>query len=335
VEETVAEKFCPALKAASYAAAVCCAAWCTLAAAQSPQPYPSRPIRLIIGQTTGTSVDTLVRVLAAKLGEQLGQQVVADNRPGAGGIIGAEIAAHAVPDGYTLFATSTGVQVISPQIYRKLPYDPIRDFTPISMFAVTQNVLVVGPTLGIASVKDLIAYAKANPGKLNMANAGAGFQSHLAGVLFTHMTGTDMQHVPYKGGASLIAVMSNESQLTIAPGPSLMVHVRSGRLRALATGGEKRSPLTPELPTIIEAGVPGFVSTGWAGLMGPKALPKPVFEKIYGTLVKVINDPGTRELLERQGGEPITSTPAEMVKFIGEESARFAQAVKLAKLKVE
>jgi tripartite-type tricarboxylate transporter receptor subunit TctC len=336
VEETVVEKNWPALKAvSSYAAAACCAASCTLAAAQPAQPYPSRPIRLIIGQTTGTSVDTLVRVLSAKLGEQLGQQVVADNRPGAGGIIGAEIAARAIPDGYTLFATSTGVQVISPQIYRKLPYDPIGDFTPISMFAVTQNVLVVGPTLGIASVKDLIAYAKANPGKLNMANAGAGFQSHLAGVLFTYMTGTDMQHVPYKGGASLIAVMSNESQLTIAPAPSLMVHVRSGRLRALATGGEKRSPLTPELPTIIEAGVPGFVSTGWAGLMGPKGLPRPVFEKIYGTLVKVINDPSARELLERQGGEPVTTTPAEMVKFIGEENARFAQAVKLAKLKVE
>jgi len=305
------------------------------AAAASTSSYPGKPIRLIIANTTGTSVDTLARVLGVRLGEELGQQVVADNRGGAGGLIGAEIAAHSAPDGYTLLISSTGMQVITPQIYKKLNYRPVEDFAPLSLFAITQNIMVVNPALPISSVKELIAYAKANPGKLNMSNAGSGFQSHLAGVLFTHMTGIDVRHVPYKGGASLIAVMGNESQFTIAPGPSVMAHVRSGRLRALATGGEKRSPLTPDLPTISEAGVPGFVSTGWAGMMAPKGVPKPIFDKLYATLVKAVNNPATRELLERQGGEPVTSTPAEFVKFINEEYERFGEAIRLANLKVE
>ena len=303
-------------------------------AAQSTA-YPQKPIRIIIAQTTGTSVDTLSRVLALRMGEALGQQVVADNRGGAGGIIGAEIAARSQPDGYTLLVSSTGVQVITPQIFKKLTYDPVGDFAPLSLFAVTQNIMVVNPSLPLNSVKELIAYAKANPGKLNMANAGAGFQSHLAGVLFTHLAGIDVRHVPYKGGASLIAVMGNESQFTIAPGPSVMGYIRSGRLRALATGGDKRSPLTPELPTIIEAGVPGYLSTGWAGLMAPKGIAPPIFDKLYTTLVKVMQDPATREQIERQGGDPVTSTPAEFARFIKEEYARFGEAIRLADLKVE
>jgi tripartite-type tricarboxylate transporter receptor subunit TctC len=316
-------------------AATCCPPQGWAAAANAAQAYPNRPVRLIIAQTTGSSVDTLSRVLAARLGEELGQQIVADNRGGAGGTIGAEIAAHATPDGYTLLATSTGVQVISPQIYKKLNYHPLKDFAQISLYAVTQNVLVMNPGLPVNSVKELIAYAKANPGKLNMANAGSGFQSHLAGVLFTYMTGIDVLHVPYKGGASLIAVMGNEAQFTIAPGPAVLGHVRAGRLRALATGGEKRSPLTPDLPTISEAGVPGYVSTGWAGVMAPKATPKPILDKLHAAIVKVVNDPAAREMIERQGGDPVTDTPAEFTKFITEEYARFGQAISIAKLKVE
>lgn len=305
------------------------------APAAEPVAYPLKPIRIIVAQTTGTSVDTLARVLAMRMGEELGQQIVADNRGGAGGIIGAEIAARSAPDGYTLLVSSTGMQVITPQIFRKLNYDPLGDFAPLSLFAVTQNILVVNPSLPLNSVKELVAYAKANPDKLNMANAGAGFQSHLAGVLFTSMAGIDVRHVPYKGGASLIAVMGNESQFTIAPSPSVMGHIRSGRLRALASGGEKRSPLTPELPTIMEAGVTGYVSTGWAGLMAPKALPRPLFDKLYATLVKVMKDPATRELMERQGGDPVVTTPQEFVRFIQEEYARFGTAITLAGLKVE
>jgi len=299
------------------------------------QSYPTKPIRLIIANTTGTSVDTLARVLGVRLGEELGQQVVSDNRAGAGGLIGAEIVANSPPDGYTLLISSTGMQVITPQIYKKLNYDPVKSFAPLSLFAVTQNILVVNPTLPVNSVKELIAYAKVNPGKLNMSNAGSGFQSHLAGVLFVHATGIDVHQVPYKGGASLIAVIANESQFTIAPSPAVMAHVRSGRMRALASGGEKRSPQTPDLPTISEAGVPGYVSTGWAGLMAPKGVAKPVFDKLYASLVKVVNQPATRELLERQGGDPVTTTPAEFIKLINEEYARFGEAIKLANLKVE
>ena len=304
-------------------------------AAQPAADYPVKPIRLIIANTTGTSVDTLSRILAIKMSEALGQQMVTDNRGGAGGTIGAELAAQATPDGYTLLLTSTGVQVIAPQVYKKLGYHPLKDFAPISLFAVTQNVLVVNPTLSMRSVQDLLAYARANPGKLNMANAGSGFQSHLAGVLFTHMAKIDVLHVPYKGGASLIAVIANEAQFTIAPGPALMGHVRGGRLRAVATGGEKRSILTPELPTISESGVPGFVSTGWSGLMAPRKTPKPVLDKLHATRVKVIADPATRELLERQGGEPVTTTPAEFLAFINQEHERFGSAIRIAKLDVQ
>jgi tripartite-type tricarboxylate transporter receptor subunit TctC len=315
------------------------ALWCLTIfpalAAQKPAEYPNRPVRFIIAQTTGTSVDTLARILAIKMGETMGQQFVADNRAGAGGTIGAEIASQAAPDGYTLLVSSTGMQVISPQIYRKLNYHPINDFEPISLFAVTQNVVVVNPAFPVKTVKDLIALAKASPGKYNMANAGAGFQSHLAGVLFTHMAGIDVVHVPYKGGASLIAVMGNEAQVTIAPAPALTGHVRAGRLRAIATAGEKRSPLTPDLPTVIESGVPGYVSTGWAGLMAPKRTPKPILDKVHATMTKAINDPQARELMERAGGEPVTGTPQEMVRVINEDYARMGQAIKLAKLKVE
>ena len=305
------------------------------AAADIAAGYPSRPIRLIIANTTGTSVDTLSRVLAVKFGEVLGQQVVADNRAGAGGTIGAEIASQSAPDGHTLLISSTGMQVIAPQIYAKLNYHPVMDFEAISLFAVTQNILVLNPGLPYQNVKELLAYGNANPGKLRMSNAGAGFQSHLAGVLFTHMAGIDVLHVPYKGGASLIAVMSNESQFTIAPGPAVIGHIRGGRLRALATGGEKRSPVTPELPTIAEAGVPGYVSTGWSGLMAPKKTPAPILAKIHTALTRTINDAATRKLMEAQGGEPATGTGAEFVKLINEEYRRFGQAIKLANLKVE
>jgi tripartite-type tricarboxylate transporter receptor subunit TctC len=227
------------------------------------------------------------------------------------------------------------MQVIAPQIYSRLNYQPVKDFEAISLFAVTQNILVMNPGLPYQSVKELVAFGKANPGKLRMSNAGSGFQSHLAGVLFTHMAGIDVLHVPYKGGASLIAVMSNESQFTIAPGPAVIGHVRGGRLRAVATGGEKRSPVTPELPTIAEAGVPGYVSTGWSGLMAPKKTPAPILAKIHAALTRTINDPGTRKLMDAQGGEPVLSTGPEFVKFIHEEYQRFGQAIKLANLKVE
>lgn len=306
-----------------------------VSASEPAAHFPSKPVRLIVAQGTGSSVDTLGRILALRLTDEWGRQVIVDNRGGAGGIIGAEIASRAAADGYTLLVSSTAMQVISPQVYKNLTYHPTKDFAQLSMIALTHNVLVVNPAVPFKNVKELIAYAKANPGKLNMANAGSGFQSHLAAVLFSHMAGIELHHIPYKGGTSINMVAAGESHLTIVPAPSVMGQIRAGRVRAIGVGGEKRSPLLPDVPTIAESGVPGFVSTGWAGIVAPKGLPKPLFEKIYASLVKVMNNPTTRELFERQGAEPMTSTPEEMLKLINAEYGRFGQAIKLAGLTVQ
>ena len=297
--------------------------------------YPSKPVRLIIAQGPGSSVDNMGRVLAARLTEEWGRQVIVDNRGGAGGTIGAEITSRAAPDGYTLLMSSTAMQVISPQLYKSLTYHPTKDFAQVSLIASTQNVLAVNPNVPFKTVKELIVYAKVNPGKLNMANAGSGFQSHLAGVLFTHMAGIEVLHVPYKGGTSTTMVAAGESQMTIVPLPSVIAHLRSGRLIPMGTGGEKRSPQLPDVPTISESGVPGYVSTGWAGIVTPKGIAKPLFDRIHASLTRVMNNPATREMFERQGAEPMTSTPEEMLRFINAEYGRFTQAIKLAGLTIQ
>ena len=305
------------------------------AAAEAASAYPSKPVRLIVAQGTGSSVDNMGRVLATRLTEEWGKQVIVDNRGGAGGTIGAEIASRAAPDGYTLLMSSTAMQVISPQIYKDLSYHPTKDFRQVSLIASTQNVLVINPNQPFKTVKELLAYAKANPGKVNMANAGSGFQSHLAAVLFTHMANIQVLHVPYKGGTSTTMVAAGESHATIVPLPSVIGHIRAGRLIPIGTGGEKRSTILKDVPTIAESGVPGYVSTGWAGIATPKALPKPLFDKLYSSLTKVMNEPLTKELFERQGAESMTSTPEEMLAFIYAEYARFSTAIKLAGLKVQ
>jgi len=306
-------------------------------AADPAKGYPDKPIRFVVAQTPGSSIDTMSRVVATKLGELLGQQLVVDNRTGAGGTIGGSIVAHAEPDGYTLFAAATASQVIGPQIYRKVTnYDPFKDFTPIGQFAVTQNVLVVNPKTPFTSVKELIAYAKENPGKINWANAGTGFQSHLAGVLFTYMANINVLHVAYKGAGPMVAgVISGESQVTIGPAPAWMVHVQAGRARALAMGGEKRSVLWPDLPTIGESGLPGYVSDGWAGLMGPKGLPKAIVSKLNAALVQAVNERATNEALKKVGAEPQTSTPEQFAKLIAKDWKTFGEAIRIANLKVD
>lgn len=305
-------------------------------AAESAAGYPSRPVRLLVPQGIGASNDTLSRALAGRLGDALGQQIVVDNRPGAGGLIGMEIAAHSAPDGYTLLASATATQVIAPQLHRKLAFDPFKDLLPISLFGITHNALTVHPSVPAKSVKEFIAVVKAAPGKLNMASAGAGSQSHLAGVQLMLAIGVDTTHVPYKGGgASVAAVIANESQFTITPLPAVLTHVKSGRLRALGTGGERRSTQLPDVPTIAEGGLPKFQSTGWIGLMAPSGLPQPVFGKVRAALTQAMKQPDTREQIERQGGDPVVSTPEEFAKFIREEWDRFGQAIRAARLKVE
>ena len=309
----------------------------TTLAADAAQDYPARPIRFVVAQTPGSSIDTMSRVVATKMSELLGQQLVVDNRTGAGGIIGGEIVARATPDGYTLFGAATASQIIGPHLYRKvIKYDAQKDFTPISLFAITQNVLVVNPKAPFNGVKELIAYARANPGKINWANAGTGFQSHLAGVWFTHMAGINVLHVPYKGAGPMVgAVISGESHVTIGPAPAWMVHVQAGRARALAMGGEKRSMLWPEIPTISESGLPGYVSDGWGGLMGPKGLSIQIQSKLRATLIKAVNDPATNEALKKVGAEPLTSTPTEFANLIAKDWKSMGEAIRVADLTVD
>lgn len=301
-------------------------------AAESPGQYPTRPIRLIVAQTPGSSIDAMARVVATKMGELLGQQMVVDNRTGAGGTIGGAIVAHAEADGYTLLSAATASQVIGPQLYKKhVTYDPFKDFAPIVMWAVTQNILVVNPKTPFNSVKDLITYAKANPGKLNWANAGSGFQSHLAGVLFTHMANINVLHVPYKGaGASLNAAISGEAQVTLVPAPSVMGHLRAGRLRALGMGGKTRSSIAPEIPTIGESGVPGYVSNGWAGFSAPARTPKPVIAKIHDAMAKAMKDSDTLSALTRLGAEPMVTSGAEFLQVIKEDWKSFGDAIRVS-----
>ena len=255
------------------------AAETALAANETAASYPTKPVRLIVAQGTGSSVDNLGRLLAARLTEEWGRQVIVDNRGGAGGTIGAEIAARSVPDGYTLLVSSTAMQVISPQVYKNLPYHPTRDFAMMTLIGSTQNVLAVNPKVPYKNVKELIAYAKANPGKINMANAGSGFQSHLAGVLFAHMAGIDVHQIPYKGGTSTTMVAAGESahhHSADAVGDRAAARwTRCCRSQPAVRGARR---LLPEVPTFIEAGVPGYVSTGWAGIVAPKGISRPHFE---------------------------------------------------------
>lgn len=319
------------------AAIVTTAHWAASMTHAAQVDYPTKPIRLLVPQTTGSSTDTMSRVLFAKMSEILGQQIVIDNRTGAGGTMAGSIVAHSEPDGYTLLCSATPSQVIGPQLYRKsMNYDTFKDFTPIGKFAVTHNMLVANLKMPFNNVKELIAHARANPGKLNWGNAGTGFQSHLAGVLFTHMANVNVLHVAYKGAGPMVTgVISGESHVTLGPAPAWMVHVNSGRVRAMAMGGEKRSILWPDLPTIHESGLPGYKSDGWAGLMGPKRLPKQIMDKLHAAMTQAMNDPVTSETMKKVGAEPSLSSPDEFRELIAKDWKSFGEAIRVANLKIE
>lgn len=325
------------LATSGYAALTAIGAAAMPAVAQAPaSSWPQRPVRVIVPNGPGASSDQLARALSLKLGEAVGQQFIVDNRPGAGGIIGMEITARAVPDGYTLMATSTANHVIAPQLHRKLGFDIFKDFEPIMLYGTTQNVLVVHPSMPAKTAQELIALLRANPGKYNMASAGSGAQSHLAGVQLMLAARTDATHVPYKGGgASVAAVIANESQFTFTPIAATIPFIRSGQLRALATAGTARSTQLPDLPTLGEGTLPGFQSTGWVGMMTPRGTPKAINDRLYALMMQVMKQPDTRELIVRAGADPVTSTPEEFGKFIRSEFESFRAAVKAAKLVAE
>ena len=307
-----------------------------LAGVHAQVEYPKQqPVRIIVANTTGTGVDTLVRVLAPRLTLALGQQVYVDNRPGAGGGIGAEAAARAAPDGYTILATSTPLQVINPHLRKNLRYDPFKDFMPLAMIARTENVMIVNKDGPLHSVKDVIDFARKNPGKLKMANAGIGFQSHLANVMFTTMAGIEVLHVPYKGNSSSASVISGESDLTISPLPSSLGIVKGGIVRGIAVTGMQRTPVSPELPTMNETGVPGYSASGWTGLVLPVGTPRDVVEKLTKAITAALNDEVTKEQLLKSGGEPWLLTADAMGKFMQEELVRYGDVIRKAKITLD
>jgi len=300
-----------------------------LASAASAQPYPSKPIRMIVPFTPGGSTDIIARVVAQKLSEAVGVQVLIDNRPGAGGVIGVEVAAKSPPDGYTLVMGHIGTFGVNPSLYKKLPYDPIRDFAPITLVAMVSNLLVVHPSLPAKSVKELIALAKSRPGQLNYGSSGPGGTPHLAVEYLKLMAGVDIVQIPYKGAAPMVVdLIGGHLSLTITGMPPLLPHVKSGKLRALAVASAKRTPLLPELPTIAEAALPGYEAVSWYGVLAPAAAPGDIIAKLNAEIIKAVARPDAAERLAGEGADPATGTPAQFGAFIKNEIARWAKVIK-------
>jgi tripartite-type tricarboxylate transporter receptor subunit TctC len=302
------------------------------AASPSPGQYPVRPIRVVIAQEAGSSIDTNIRVVAPLLSERLGRQLVIDNRPGAGGTLGMTIGAAAAPDGYTLVGVGSP-QMIAPFVFSRLEYDVVRDFVPVARYIVSPNVFVVAPGFPVESVKAFIDHAKARRNELNLSTAGPGSASHLAGVYFNAVVGVEAVPVHYKGGgAAVIAVIGGEAQYLLTPMPAVMSHVRAGRLKALAVGGVARAPQLPQVPTLDEAGVPGFRSAGWTGLLMPRKVPKAYPALVAAKLGEVMQVAAVREQILNAGGEPGYLAGDAFGQFIRDDMARFGAAAKAANL---
>ena len=307
-----------------------------LPSAAYSQTYPQRAIRVVVSFPPGGSTDFMARVLSQHMPATLGQSLVVDNRGGAAGTIGTDIVAKAAPDGYTLLVTADPPVSIAPSIYPKLPYDPTRNLAPITEMINYPYVAVVNASVPAATLKELIALAKAQPGKLRYAHPGVGTGIHLAGELFKLVVGVDVISVPYKGGGpAVVSVMGNESQISFATPPSSLPHVKSGRLRALAQTTAKRAAPLPDLPTFIEAGVPGFNVDGWVGLFAPAGTPPRIIERLYAETVKVLRMPEVKEHVLNGGSEISALPPAEAGAKVRREIAMWAKVVKSAGIKAE
>lgn len=306
-----------------------------LAGSALAQDYPSKPVRLLIGFPPGGGVDIVARLLVPKVGEQLGQQVVIDNRPGAAGNLALELLAKAPADGYTLMFTTPTVTV-NPALYPKITYDSLKDFAPVGLVATTVYILVVHPSLPVKSVKELLALARARPGQLNYSSGGNGAAAHLAGELFRSMTGIDIVHVPYKGIApGLIAVLSGEAQLTFGSQPSTVPHMKQGKLRGLAVTSAKRSSFTPDLPAIAEAGVPGYETTAWYGILAPARTPREIVTRVNGEFAKALGTPDVSSALAAQSFEAAPGTPDQFGKLIADELEKWRKVVKASGMRVD
>ncbi len=297
------------------------------------QSYPSRPIRYIVPQAPGGSSDTLARIVTQRAAEGLGQQLVVDNRPGATGIIGAEVVARANPDGYTLLQVATS-HATNPAMQAKLPYDTLRDFVEISLLSQQPNIWLVHPSLPVRNVRELIAYAKSKPGQLNFASSGTGGSQHLAGELLKSMAGIEMTHVPYKGSPpALVDLLAGRVPLMSSTMPPAVPHIKSGKARAIAVTSTKRSAALPDVPTVAESGVPGYEAIAWQGLVAPAGTPKPVITRINAEFVKVLKQPDVAARLGDQGFETVASTPEWFTQYTKSEIAKWSKVIKSAGIK--
>lgn len=307
----------------------------SFASVAQAQSYPTRPIRMVVGFAAGGAPDIIGRVIGERMHQRLGQPVIVDNRPGATGNIGAEIVAKATPDGYSLFMATLSV-AISPSFYRKLPFDPAKSFSPVSMVASVPLLLVVHPSLPAKSVKELIALGRAQPGKFNYASVGNGSPQHLSAELFKSVAGVNLVHVPYKGGGqATAAVLSGEAHLFFAGMPPALPHVKAGRLRALAVSTARRSPSALEVPTVSEAGLPGFEADNWNALLAPRGTPKAIVDRLNLELQKLLKLSGIQEQFIKIGAEAVHSAPAALARRIEEEIRKWGKVAREAGVKPE
>ena len=298
--------------------------------------YPAKPIRLIVPFAAGGGNDNVARLVGKHLSDSLGQQLVIDNRPGAGGVLGAELAAKAVPDGYTLFLGGVGSHAVNPNLNDSLPYDPIRDFAPVALLAQAPLVLVVHPSVPADSIKAFVALARSRPGQLNYASNGNGSSSHLAAVMFDSMTGVDMVHVPYKGlSPALTDLLSGRVQLMFSSVVAILPHIKAGKLRGLAVTGSRRLPSMPDLPTIAESGLPGYEASSWYGVLAPAGTPREIVARLNAELLKALEQPEVRTSLLAEGAEPIGGTPEQFAAHIGSEKERLGKLIREAKIRLE
>ncbi|HWP90380.1 MAG TPA: tripartite tricarboxylate transporter substrate binding protein, partial [Burkholderiales bacterium] len=308
-------------------------AWHAPALAQNA--YPAKPIRIISIFAPGGGNDVICRLVAQQLTERLKQQVIVENRVGANGIVGSEAAARSAPDGYTFTLIPSG-HTVNASMYKKLPFDSIRDFTPITLVGSGPLVLAVHPSLPAKNVKELIALAKARPGQLTYVSSGVGASGHLAGALFDSMTGTQMVHVPYKGMSLAVSdLMGGQVSMTFGTSLSVIPHVRTGRLRALATTGAQRSPALPDLPTVAESGLPGYEASLWYGFVGPARMPPEIVQRLNTEIAAILALPDTREKLASQGVDARSTTPEEFARILTADVARWAKVVQKLGLQAE
>ncbi|MGH8616850.1 MAG: Bug family tripartite tricarboxylate transporter substrate binding protein [Burkholderiales bacterium] len=299
------------------------------------QTWPAKPVRYLVGYAPGGGTDIVARTMGVKLTELLGQQFVIDNRPGAGGNIATETLIRAPADGYTIMAGNIGPIAVNPSLY-KLAFDPLKDLAPVSLLALAPLLIVVHPTLPAKNVKELIALAKREPGKLSYSSAGTGSSNHLAGALFNLQAGVETVHIPYRGaGPAMVDLLAGQVMLSFVTMPSAMSHIKTGKLRVLAVTSNKRSSIAPEVPTTAEAGLPGHEVSAWYSVVVAAGTPKPVIDRLHGALVKTLQSPDVRDRLIAEGADPIGNTPEEFGAFMAAETAKWAKVVKVSGMKAE